>query len=336
MFVPVVNQNNKPLMPTSPSRARRWIESGKATGFYKKGVFCVRLNVETQENKQEIVVGIDPGSKREAYTIKSEAHTYLNVLSNAVDWVKDAVTVRRQMRRARRFRNTRYRKARFNNRRKSKLPPSTRARWHIKLRICSWLKQMFPITTFVVEDIQAKTTGKKKWDCSFSPLEVGKNWFYTELSELGEVETKQGYETKELRDNLGLQKSKAKLSDKFEAHNVDSWVLANEYTGGHVEPDNKGIFRVIPLRFHRRQLHAFQPAKGSIRRNYGGTRSLGFKRGSLVKHNKLGVCYVGGSSKGRISLHSLESGKRLGQNIVPGDCKFRCYLDWRYSNSSPC
>ncbi|WP_414644361.1 RRXRR domain-containing protein [Allocoleopsis sp.] len=55
-------------MPTTPSRARRWIKSGKATPFWKKGVFCVRLNVEpSNTTRQLIAVGIDPGSKREAF-----------------------------------------------------------------------------------------------------------------------------------------------------------------------------------------------------------------------------------------------------------------------------
>ena len=336
MFVPVVDQNNNPLMPTSSWRAGRWIKSEKATGFWKKGVFCVRLNQEPSDRKtQEIVVGIDPGSKREAYTVKSASHTYLNVLSETVDWVKDSLQSRREMRRARRFRNIRYREARFNNRKTKKLPPSTKARWQLKLRICSWLKQLFPICYFVVEDIKAKTTGKKKWDKSFSPLEVGKQWFYSELRKLGILDTKAGYETKELRDNLGLKKSKKKLDDKFECHNVDSWVLANWKIGGHVIPDNKGIIKIIPLQFHRRQLHVFQFSKGGIRREYGGTRSLGLKRGSLVKHKKLGFCLVGGTSKGRISLHNIETGKRITQNSKIEDCRFRTYLSWRQEQSFP-
>ncbi|MGL5805124.1 MAG: RRXRR domain-containing protein [Xenococcaceae cyanobacterium] len=114
-FVPVVDLRQLPLMPTIPSRARRWIKSGKATGFWKRGVFCVRLNVEpSNKNTQAIAVGIDPGSKREGFTVKSFAHTYLNVQTHAVDWVKEAVEVRRNMRRSRRFRKTPCRQNRYN------------------------------------------------------------------------------------------------------------------------------------------------------------------------------------------------------------------------------
>ena len=323
MFVPVVDSNNKPLMPTTPSRARRWVKEKKATYFWKKGIFCVRLNVEPSDHKtQGIVVGIDPGSKREGFTVKSKAHTYLNVQANAVDWVKDAVEVKRNMRRARRFRNTPRRKNK-SNRSKAPFPPSTKARWAWKLRVCVWLKGLFLVTDFIVEDIKARTIkGARKWNKSFSPLEVGKKWFYGEIAKLGNLYTKQGYETKELRDLLGLKKTKAKLSDRFDAHCVDSWVLANYVVGGHVKPDNERILKVIPLRFHRRQLHALQPAKGGVRRPYGGTVSLGLKRGSLVRHVKYGVVYVGGFFKSRISLHSLETGIRLCQNAKVSDCKF--------------
>jgi len=92
MFVPVVDQDNQPLMPTKPSRARWWIKEGKATPFWKRGVFCVRLNKEPSERAmQPIAVGIDPGSKKEGFTVKSEAHTYLNIQADAVTWVKDVV-----------------------------------------------------------------------------------------------------------------------------------------------------------------------------------------------------------------------------------------------------
>jgi len=329
-YIPVFDKDQRPLMPTTLNRAIRWKESGKATLFYKKGVLCARLNVEPSARfTQPIAVGIDPGSKREGFTVKSAAHTYLNVQTHAVDWVKDAEEASTNMRRARRFRKTPCRKPRFN-RKRGGLPPSTKARWQWKLRIATWLSKLFPVTAFVVEDIKARTwKNGRKWNASFSPLEVGKQWFYSELGRIAPVHTLQGMETKELRDQLGLKKSKQKLSNKFEAHCVDSWVLANWYTGGHTQPDNTRLIEVIPLRFHRRQLHRFQPSKGGIRSSYGGTISEGFKRGGIVKHSKWGVVYIGGASKGRVSLHSPATGKRLTQNAKPSDIKFLAFNSWR-------
>ena len=68
----------------------------------------------------------------------------------------------------------------------------------------NWLKKLYPISHTVVKDIKAVTKGKKKWDKTFSPLEVGKKWFYSQIDNLN---LKHGYETKELRDSLGLKKT---------------------------------------------------------------------------------------------------------------------------------
>jgi hypothetical protein len=188
---------------------------------------------------------------------------------------------------------------------------------------------MYPLIAFVVEDIKAKTLGRRRWDASFSPLEVGKKWFYAELEKLALVTTKSGWDTKLMRDAFGLKKTSDKNAEKFSAHCVDSWVLANSITGGHEKPDNTSLLLLVPLRFHRRQLHYLHPGKGGIRKNYGGTRSLGFKRGSLVKHIKHGLTYIGGTIRDRLSLHSVQTGKRLCQNAKPGDCKFLTFNSWR-------
>src|SRR5260370_31287147 len=181
MFVPVIDRNQHPHMPTTPSRARRGIKSGKATAFWKGGLFCVRLNAEPAEREGEpLGVGIDPGSKREGYSVLSAAHTYLNIQAEAREGVKKAEEQSARQRRTRRGRKTPCRKPRQNRRQsKKKLPPSTRARWQWKLRLAILLCQLFPVSVFVVEDIKASTRPNKgRWNRSFSPLEVGKAWFY--------------------------------------------------------------------------------------------------------------------------------------------------------------
>jgi hypothetical protein len=267
MFVPIVDQHQQPLMPTTPARARRWIRLGKATPFWKQGVFCVRLNVEpSARGVQPVAVGIDPGSKKEGYSVISAAHTYLNLQADAVEWVKD---------------------------------------------------------------VKAVTKGKRRWDQSFSPLEVGKQWFYAELAKLAPVLTKQGWETKQQREQLGLKKTGKKTARVWNAHCVDAWCLAYAQVGGCTAPDNTRLLCVMPLRWHRRQLHRLEPATSGKRLPYGGTRSLGLKRGTLVRHATYGLAYVGGTMGGKLSLHALQSGKRLTQVAKPVDCHPIKLLRWR-------
>lgn len=353
MFVPVVDSLQLPLMPTTPSRARRWIKSGKATPFFKKGVFCVRLNAEPSDRKiQPIAVGIDPGSKKEGFTVKSKAHTYLNVQVDTPPWANEKVQTgsnkgfnkttlqRAQMRRGRRYRKTPYRLCRPNrNIRHLKMPPSTRSRWELKLNVSSWLVSLFPVTDFVVEDIKASTKkNAKKWNQSFSPLEVGKQWFYYQLNRIAPVAVVQGVQTYQMRSALGLKKASRKLVSVFEAHCVDSWVLAHYLVGGGPKPDNTQLFLITPHNFTRRQLHRFKAKRGVGRTRYGGTMCAGFKKGSLVRHPKYGLSYVSGwmesptkkhTTRKVLSLYSLESGKRLTQNASPDDCKFVTYSSWR-------
>lgn len=327
MFVPVVDHNQQPLMPTTPQRARRWINSGQATPFWKGGIFCIRLNREPSVREvQPIAVGIDPGSKKEGYSVRSVAHSYLNIQADARAGVKQ----RRRMRRARRGRKAPCRQPRQNRKRTDKkLPPSTRARWQWKLRLARFLCQLFPVNVFVVEDIKARSTGKRRWDRSFSPLEVGKQWFYSELGKLAPVQTKQGYETKALREQLGLKKSSKKMAVVWEAHCVDAWVLAYSAMGGRKTPDNTQLLCITPLVWHHRQLHRLEPEKGGKRKPYGGTLSLGLKRGTLVNHPKYGTAYVGGTMDGKLSLHASATGKRLTQTAKLTDCHPIKLLRWR-------
>lgn len=336
IMVPVVDSLNQPLMPTISSRARRWIEQGKATPFWKFGIFCVRLNQKPSSRyMQSIILGIDPGSKKEGFTVKSEVKTFVNIQADAVHHVKMVVDDRKILRRNRRGRKTPYRKCRLNRscqKNKTSLPPSTKARWDLKLRIFKNLKKLFPITDVAVEDVAAKSKKRqRKWNKSFSPIQTGKKYFYRQIKSLGvDLHLFKGYDTFELRKRYDLEKSSRKLDEHFHVHCVDSWVIADSVLGGNGIIDNKKVICVSPIRFHRRQLHEILPKKNGFRKKYGSTRSMGLKRGSLVRHLKYGVCYVGGTSiienkYERISLHSFKTGERLCQNAKVEDCKFLCY-----------
>ena len=336
MFVPVVDKNQKPLMPTKPSRARKWITDKKATPFWKNGVFCVRLNVDPSDRYfQEICVGVDPGSKKEGFTVKSEAHTYLNIQADAHNKVSKKIEKRRELRRGRRSRKCPNRKNRTNRlANRERIPAGTRARWDWKRRILDWLSQLYPITHVCVEDIKARTIERaKKWNQSFSPLEVGKQWFYTEIEKKWKLLTLQGWETKEIRDRLGLKKSPKKLSETFDAHCVDSWCLAYHTVGGQSIPDNMDIFCISPIRIKRRELQRQQESKGRKRSRQGGTiLGKGLVKNTLVKHVKYGLTRLAGvSAKGDLfSIYNLEGNKRLTTSAKKSDFRVLTRLNFNY------
>jgi hypothetical protein len=330
-YVPVVSASGQPLMPCHPARARELLKQGKAIRGFDRGLFYIKLLDREDGEVQPVAVGIDPGSQKEAFTVKSAKRTLLNLQADAVTWVKDAEQTSTQMRRTRRSRKTPYRPMRTNRRQgQTRLPPSTRARWGWKLRIARWLARYYPIRTLVVEDIKARPWKGKgsRYNQTFSPLQVGKEWFYDELGRLAGVQVFSGWDTHQERVRLGLNKLGDKCSDRCEAHCVDSWTLANLEVGGHTQPDNTAMLYLVPLRFHRRQLHRLQPEKGGIRKPYGGTRSLGLKRGAWVKHPRYRVCYVGGTTGGTISLHSQQTGERVAK-VKPDTVKFLCTASWR-------
>lgn len=333
MRVPVLDANRRPLMPCTPARARRLLNQGKASAYWNKlGVFCIILKREVEPNNQLMAVGIDPGSKYEGWSVVGTRDTVLNGMSEAPDHVKKAVEIRRIMRRARRHRKCWRREARFDNRLRNRksLPPSTKARWQAKLRILTQLKKILPISDVVVEDVRAVSKkGCERWNANFSPIEHGKNWLYQEIEKLGvRLHLRQGMETKELREKYGLKKASRKDAKTFESHAVDAWVLAASATGA-TKPTWEGIFYWSPIRLHRRQLHYLQPAKSGIRRPYGGTRSMGLTRGTLVRHIKYGLTYIGGTSNGRISLHSIRTGKRVTQGAKISDIEILTRISWR-------
>ncbi|MBC7113662.1 MAG: hypothetical protein H5T34_06610 [Candidatus Methanomethyliales bacterium] len=143
-----------------------------------------------------------------------------------------------------------------------------------------------------------------------------------------EVTVKSGGETKKFRDGLGLKKIRDKSKPVFESHYVGSWCLVAMVTGAK-HPTTESIYYMVPLRWHRRQLHRLEPSKGGLRRRYGGTISLGLKKGTRVRHVKYGLCYIGGNLRDRLSLHSLKNGKRLTQDGKREDFKLLTRIPFR-------
>lgn len=349
MRVPVVDSNGKPLMPTTPQRARRWLESGKAVKRWSDlGVFYVELTQPPSDTKtQPIAMGIDPGKLFSGIGVQSSQFTLFRAhLELPFKLVKKRMEQRRIMRRTRRsrrinrdvpFQLRNHRQKRFSNRIKGKLPPSIRANRQLELRVVRELCGIFPISKIVWEWVKADvdlTSGHKKARSGkgFSPVMVGQKWMVKQLTKLAPVAKLEGWETATLRKHLGLFKSKNKAEQTPQSHAVDGVALAaSEFvsyerfekgrTHGHLWQGcvaiTESLFKVIrrpPI--CRRQLHLLQPAKGGKRRAYGGTTTRhGFRKGDLVKAVQAGREYIGWVSGDTCRAVSVSdaSWRRLGQ-----------------------
>ena len=151
-MVYVLNQRGKPLMPTKPQKAKKLLKQGKAR-VVSVTPFTIQLKYATGETKQEIILGVDAGSKTigvSATTDKQELYSTEVELRNDVS---ELIATRQQYRRSRRHRKTRYRKARFDNRKKEEgwLAPSVQNKVDFHIKIIEKIHSILPISKTIVE-----------------------------------------------------------------------------------------------------------------------------------------------------------------------------------------
>ena len=116
-------------MPCKPSKARKLLKKGKAKIIGYKP-FTIQLLYSTGEAIQDIKVGIDLGAKNIGIAIQSNSKVIAKGEIELRTDVKKNLDTRRIYRRSRRNRKARYRKPRFNNRKRKEgwLPPSIQSR----------------------------------------------------------------------------------------------------------------------------------------------------------------------------------------------------------------
>jgi len=150
----VLNQNGHPLMPCTPAKARKLLRDGKAR-VRDRCPFTIQLLWDCEEHVQEVVLGIDRGSRVTGICCVSKGKILLSAEVYHRQDVKDKMKGRRTNRKNRRNRKW-YRPKRFNNRASSKrserLPPSIKTSVDEVVRIVEHLP--LPISRIVIEDAQ--------------------------------------------------------------------------------------------------------------------------------------------------------------------------------------
>lgn len=152
MLVFVINTHGEALMPCSQKKARILLKEKKAK-IIKYEPFTIQLVYGSSGYKQPIEVGVDLGAKTAGVAITSEGNVLVKGELELRQDVKENMTRRRTYRRSRRNRKTRYRQARFNNRKRDKgwLPPSIQSRIDNTFRWIDTFKVLLPNPTLHIE-----------------------------------------------------------------------------------------------------------------------------------------------------------------------------------------
>ena len=155
MFVYILNCNGEPLMPCSPRRARLLLK-GKKAKIVTMVPFTLQLLYGSSGYKQEVSLGIDAGTQHIGISATTEKTVLFEAEAKPRTDIQELLATRRQFRGARRSRKTRYRKARFQNRKKSKdwLAPSVKHKVEAHLKVIRLVQKILPVTKTTIEVAQ--------------------------------------------------------------------------------------------------------------------------------------------------------------------------------------
>jgi len=228
-MVYVISQSGKPLMPTTPRKARLLLKAGKAKCI-RRTPFTIKLLYETTEYTQPITHGVDMGSSviGSAAVTNNGKVVYMSEIEIRND-ISDKMKQRAKYRRGQRNRKTRYRKARWQNRRNSiksgRFSPTMTSKINSHLKEIKFVRSILPITQTILETATFDPHALK------NPAVLSNKWLYQRGINYGFANTK-AYVLH--RDNHTCQNCKDKSKDKrLEVHHI-IW----RTNGGSDEADN--------------------------------------------------------------------------------------------------
>lgn len=218
-MVYVINQDNTLLMPCSNTIARLLLKQGKAKCI-KRTPFTIKLLYQTANYTQDLTLGIDTGSSKIGSAVVKDNGdvVYLSEVEIRND-ISDKMTQRSKYRRNRRNRKTRYRKAKWLNRKnsikKDRFSPTMTSKINSHLKEINFVKSILPITKIIIE------TGTFDPHLMKNPKlhnEKYRKWGYQKGINYGFANTK-AYVL--IRDNYTCQHCKGKSKNsKLEVHHI--------------------------------------------------------------------------------------------------------------------
>ena len=276
MLVYVLSMDGDPLDPTHPAKARILLKNKKAK-VVRRLPFTIKLTYEIKNPKtQKYTLGVDTGFFKLGTAVINEKDevVYLSEVTLRND-IKKIMKDRNQIRKARRNRNTRYRKPRWLNRknsiRKDRYPPTMISKFNSHMKEIKFIKSILPISTINLE------LAKFDNHALSNPLVKYNKWMYQKGLKFGFANTKAFVLN---RDKYTCQYCKTKQGT-LEVHHI-----IFRSNGGSDEPDN-----LITLCRHcHRELHAGKinlSIKGLKRKNaQAAATQMNVLRSMIIKKFK--------------------------------------------------
>ncbi|GAX38876.1 RNA-guided endonuclease IscB [Nodularia sp. NIES-3585] len=152
----VIDTNKRPINPIHSAQARQLLRNKKAA-IYRRFPFTIILKESRPYAPvADLRIKVDPGAKTTGIALVNDATgevVFAAELKHRGFAIRDALTSRRQLRRGRRNRQTRYRKPRFLNRTRPEewLAPSLMSRVHNVETWVNRLSKFAPITEISTE-----------------------------------------------------------------------------------------------------------------------------------------------------------------------------------------
>ena len=254
-MVYVLNRYGKPLMPTTRyGRVRRLLRKGQAVVVDYRP-FTIQLNYDTPNGVQEVSLGVDAGTKHVGFSATTKKQVLFEAELLLRSDIVEKLSTRREFRRTRRNRKTRYRKSRFMNRTGCKKPgwvaPSVRQKLDSHIYWISKICKFLPISNITVETAQFDTQLLKAQEQGL-PLPQGTDYQKGEQLGFSNVREYVLY-----RDGHKCQCCKGKSKDnKLHVHHIES-----RKTGGDAPNNLITLCSECHAKYHRGEIELTKAAR---------------------------------------------------------------------------
>ena len=239
-MVYILNKHNEPLMPCSERKARLLLKDGMAI-VYRRDIFTIKLINGSYGYKQHITLGVDCGSKHIGVSATTDKQELFSANAELRNDVVKLLSDRRMLRRSRRFRKTRYRKPRFNNRivKNGWIAPSIKQKIQSHFNLVGFLHKLLPISNIVIETASFDIQKINNPSISGSEYQQGEQLDFFNVREYVLF-----------RDNHTCQHCKGKSKDKvLNVHHIES-----RKTGGDSPNNLITLCETCHKAYHRGEL----------------------------------------------------------------------------------